>query len=64
AGAARAAKGVRSRGPRTGPIPSPVPRKSTVSHVWLHSVNGNEAAGSLAASASEGSTATTNQAVL
>lgn len=64
AGAARAAKGSRSRGPRTGPVPSPVPRKSTVSHVWLHSVNGNEAAGTPAASASEGSTATTNQAVL
>lgn len=63
AGAAHAAKGLRSRGPRTGPVPPPVPRRSTVSHVWLHSVNGNEAAGSAGASASEGSTASTNQAV-
>lgn len=65
AGAARAVRGLKPGGPRTGrPGPSRGPRKSAVSNVWLHSVNDSEAAGSPAASASEGTAATTNQAAL
>jgi exopolysaccharide production protein ExoQ len=60
AGAARAAKGVRSGGPRTSPVPPRVPRRSAVSNVWLHSVNGSEPAGGPTASVSEGTAATTN----
>jgi exopolysaccharide production protein ExoQ len=65
AGAARAAKGLRPGGPRTGPVPPRVPRRSAVSNVWLHSINGGEPAVSPspappAASVSEGTPATTN----
>src|SRR5882757_1511438 len=46
AGAARAVRGTRSGSSRpSGPGPSRGPRRSAVSNVWLHSVNGSEAAG-------------------
>jgi len=46
AGATRALRGPKPGGSRTGPAPSRGPRRSAISNVWLHSVNGSEAAGS------------------
>jgi O-antigen ligase len=66
AGAARAVRGPGSGSLRTGhPGPSRGPRRSAVSNVWLHSVNGSEPIGSPspvppAASIDDGTPATTN----
>ncbi len=63
AGAARAVRGSISGSPRTGhPGPSRGPRRSAVSNVWLHSVNGSEPPVPPAASTSisESTPATTN----